>query len=147
VTWTAIVGGVALVGVCAALAVDLGFGVAFVSDTVAVALTVYVAGLAAYFVGRRRDSSHWTQRGMLRVPLAAAAAPGLLALLRGPLLFPLPYLDTATTGHSPYFVLPLVSIVTPVVLEVVFRVESGAKTESRAAGIGTAPRHGVDSSR
>ncbi len=91
----------------AALAVDLGFGAAFVSDAVAYPICAYVGALAAGVI-RRSDASvrvAW----WVRVPLAAAVAVLVALGLRTIGLYQLPFGEgMRTSGHWPYFVLPCV---------------------------------------
>lgn len=87
----------------AAVAVDFGFGVAFVDDRVAYLVTAYVCVLFAILVGRS-GSRHWSRKVAWRLPMALLIASVVVLSLRGWALFELPFGEFVTTGHSPYVV-------------------------------------------
>lgn len=93
------------ISLLAAVAVDLGFGVGYVSDVIAGLTTAYATALAVGFSGLA-PYGKVVGRLWFRLPVSVAVALSVLALLRGPLLFDLPISEYATTGHSPYFVFP-----------------------------------------
>jgi len=100
-----------LVSLVAATAVQLGFGAAFVSDGVAAATTCYATVLTLLFAGRDTESPGLADRWWVRVPMGIGSAALSLLLLRGPLRFALPLSEFQTTGHSPFVVFPVATLV------------------------------------
>jgi hypothetical protein len=101
-----------LVSLLAATAVDLGFRGGFVVAHIAWATTAYATALIVVLIGRDSARDHFSERVWVRVPLAFTTGGLTLLLLRGPLLGRLPHSELATTGHSPYVVLPSATVVT-----------------------------------
>jgi hypothetical protein len=105
-------------GLAAALAVDFGFGVAFVDDGVAYLATAYCCVLTALLVGRSapasndpRPPTHWSRRMLWRLPLAVGVAVLAVVSLRSFAMVELPFGRVTTTGHSPYVLLPTAAVV------------------------------------
>lgn len=113
------------VSLLAAVAVDLGFGVGYVSDVIAGLTTAYATALAVGFSGLE-PSGKVVGRLWFRLPVSVVVALSLLALLRGPLLFNLPISEYATTGHSPYFVFPFAVISSLLLLVLLSRGRTGS---------------------
>lgn len=106
-----------LLAVVAALAVDQGFGAAFVDDAVAYPICAYVGALASVVV-RRTDSTAWVASWRVRVPLSAAIAALALFALRTVGHYQLPFgTEAQTSGYWPYFALPSVVLAALVVVE------------------------------
>lgn len=76
---------------------------AFVDDTLAYLLTLYVCILLAILVGRG-TRGHWSQRVLWRLPIAVVTAFLVVLSLRSWALVELPMGRYVTTGHSPYVV-------------------------------------------
>jgi hypothetical protein len=95
------------VSLVCATAVQLGFGAGFVSTGVAWATSCYATALGVALVGRNTDAPGPLDRIWVRVPVGLGAAALTLWLLRGPLLFDLPYFQYQTTGHTPFVVFPV----------------------------------------
>lgn len=91
-----------------ALAVDFGFGAAFVDNRIGYLIAAYVGALVALLFGRDGLSScgHPAIRGLVGLVVAL----GTLGVLRTWALLSLPFVEFATTGHTPYFALPAVAL-------------------------------------
>lgn len=118
----------------AAAAVHLGFGAAFVSEVVAFATTAYSTALAVLVLPRDTSTGHFSQRLLVRIPLACAVSGLTLSLLRGPLLFDIPGTEFMTTGHSPYVVFPVAGVATLLVLWALGRVRRSSRVAGAARG-------------
>ncbi len=118
-----------LLSLLAALAVDLGFSVAFIDDTVAYMATLYSTLLVAFLVGRKGE--HWSRRVVWRLPFVVAVSVFVVVSLRSWALFALPIGDGWQSGHSPYCVLPCSALLLIGLLEILARfvgVQSGTTT-------------------
>jgi len=94
------------VALLAAVAVQLGFGAAFVDNAVGYPVVVYVCALAA-IAARSGVGLH----PLLRATVAAVAGGLTLWALRTALLFEFPFGEFLTTGHWPFFALPVSALV------------------------------------
>jgi hypothetical protein len=108
-----------LLSLFAAFAVDLGFSVAFVDDTVAYMATLYSTLLVAFLVGRKGE--HWSRRVVWRLPFVVAVSVFVVVSLRTWALFALPVGDGWQSGHSPYCVLPCSALLLTTLLELLAR--------------------------
>lgn len=123
------------VALFAAVAVDFGFRVAFIDDTVAYLVTVYVCVLLALLVGRNRGPLA-VRRMLWRLPVAVMVALGTLVSLRSWALFEIPIGRTTTTGHSPYVVLSACALITTGIFEGISRwLSARAASSARATAV------------
>ncbi len=125
----------------AAVAVDLGFGVAFINDVVAYLIAVYMCLLLAILVGRS-GPSHWSRRVVYRLPIAVTTAMVVTASLRSWALFEIPIGQYTTTGHSPYVVLPVCALISVTAYELLGRAGFWGRGLRRAPVVD--PRAGGD---
>jgi hypothetical protein len=96
-----------LASLLSASAVQLGFGGAFVSEGVAWATTAYATAFSVFIATPLGGGPHFSERYWVRIPLAFTVGGLTLALLRGPAMFTLPKAEFITTGHTPYVVFPV----------------------------------------
>lgn len=123
----------------AAVAVDFGFRVAFIDDTVAYLVTVYVCVLLALLVGRNRGPIA-IRRMLWRLPIAVMVALGTLVSLRSWALIEIPIGRTTTTGHSPYVVLSVCALISTAIFEGIARWLSAREASgARAAAVVPVP--------
>lgn len=92
------------VGVLAAFVIDQGFGPGFIDDRIAYPAIVYVCLLIALLV-RSQDA----RKRPLLLNLVSHGVVGAIVLLalRSVLQFELPLSTFTTTGHFPYFAVPV----------------------------------------
>jgi hypothetical protein len=90
------------IALLAALAVQLGFGAAFVDDALGLPIAIYTCALCAAFA----RSVPGVQR-VQRIGVACAVGALTAWALRTVLMFELPFGQFVTTGHSPFTSLPL----------------------------------------
>ncbi len=110
-----------MVALLAAVAVDYGFGAAFINDVVAYLIAAYLCLLLALLVGRS-GPRHWSRRIVCRLPVAVLVPALVVPSLRGWALVALPLGDFTTTGFSPYIVLPVCALLTVLAFELGARI-------------------------
>jgi hypothetical protein len=116
------------VALLAAVAVQLGFGAAFVDDAVGYPVVVYVCALAA-IAARSGVGLH----PLLRAVVAAVAGGLTLWALRTKLQFEFPFGQFLTTGHWPFFALPAAALVGELTNAALFRALRARTTQAPKA--------------
>jgi hypothetical protein len=109
---------------CAALAVHLSFGAAFVDNAVGYASTAYVAALSAALLRFPPETRGLVGRWPVRVALGVVVGVLGLWVLRGPALITLPLGSYVTTGHSPFVAFPFAALLTTGLFEALLRATS-----------------------
>lgn len=109
------------VGLLAAVAVDQGFGPGFIDNVVAYPAVIYSAAVSATVVRWRSNASGGGRAWLLNVISHACLSAVVLVLLRTLLKFEIPIGTFTTTGHYPYFAIPVACVVAQVVWELMGR--------------------------
>jgi hypothetical protein len=124
----------ALTALCVALlasvAVDLGFGPGFIDDVVAYPAVVYAAWVTATVVRLRVGASGGPRAWVLNLMSHGSVAAVVLVLLRTVARVELPFGKYTTTGHYPYFAIPVACVVAQLVWEIV-----GKRSTNRAPAV------------
>lgn len=115
------------VGLLAAVAVDRGFGPGFIDDIVAYPAVVYACWIAAVACRLRASRSAAPRVWVLNLLSHAVVGALVLWTLRSILQFELPIGRFTTTGHYPYFALPVTCVSAQLVWEL-----AGKRTMNRA---------------
>lgn len=103
------------VGLLAAVAVDQGFGPGFIDDVVAYPTVIYSAAIAGTVARWRSNASGGGRAYLLNIISHACVSAVALVLLRTLLRFELPIGTFTTTGHYPYFAIPVACVAAQVV--------------------------------
>jgi hypothetical protein len=118
------------VGLLASVAVDLGFGPGFIDDVVAYPAVVYTAWVSGAVVRLRTNAGGGPRALLLNLMSHGAVAAIVVVLLRTVARVELPIGKYTTTGHYPYFVIPLACVAAQVVWELV-----GKRSTNRAPAV------------
>lgn len=109
------------VGLLASVAVDLGFGPGFIDDVVAYPVVVYTAWVSAVVVRMRMRATGGPRAFLLNLMSHGSVAAIVVVILRTVARVELPVGKYTTTGHYPYFVIPVACVIAQLVWELVGR--------------------------
>lgn len=118
------------VGLLASVAVDLGFGPGFIDDVVAYPAVIYASWVSGVVVRQRTRALGGARAFFLNLMSHGSVAAVVVVLLRTVARVELPVGKYTTTGHYPYFVIPVACVVAQVVWELV-----GKRNTNRAPAV------------
>lgn len=118
------------VGLLASVAVDLGFGPGFIDDVVAYPAVIYAAWVSGAVVRVRSSAGGGPRSWLLNLMSHGSVAAIVVVMLRTVARVELPIGKYTTTGHYPYFVIPVACVLAQVVWELV-----GKRSTNRAPAV------------
>lgn len=118
------------VGLLSAAAVDLGFGPGFIDDVVAYPAVIYASWVSGVVVRLRTSAGGGPRAWLLNLMSHGSVAAIVVVVLRTVARIELPIGKYTTTGHYPYFVIPVACVVAQMVWELV-----GKRNTNRAPAV------------
>lgn len=109
------------VGFLSAVAIDKGFGPGFIDDAIAYPAVIYAAWVAGAVARLRSAATGGPRVWVMNVMSHGSVSAVVLVLLRTVARFELPVGEFTTTGHYPYFAVPVACTVAQVVWELMGR--------------------------